>query len=59
MLLHRLADASVFTKDINRAIRVSKALEAGTVTVNTAAPTMAHEMPFGGWKGSGMGREIG
>ncbi|ORY44647.1 betaine-aldehyde dehydrogenase [Leucosporidium creatinivorum] len=51
--------ASIFTRDVDRALRVSKALEAGTVTVNTAAPTVSQELPFGGWKGSGMGREVG
>ncbi|KAE8414983.1 aldehyde dehydrogenase domain-containing protein [Aspergillus pseudocaelatus] len=49
--------ASVFTKDINRALRVSTALEAGTVAINCASPSMAMDMPFGGWKMSGVGRE--
>ncbi|KAL1846110.1 hypothetical protein Plec18167_003399 [Paecilomyces lecythidis] len=49
--------ASVFTKNIDRAIRVSKLLEAGTVGVNCTSPTTAKDMPFGGFKGSGIGRE--
>lgn len=49
--------ASVYTKDIDRAMRVSQKLEAGTVGVNCTSPTKAHDMPFGGWKGSGTGRE--
>lgn len=49
--------ASVFTKDIDRAMRVSRALEAGTVGVNCTSPTRGNDMPFGGWKGSGIGRE--
>lgn len=49
--------ASVFTKDIDRAMRVSKLLEAGTVAVNCTSPTMAMDMPFGGYKTSGVGRE--
>ncbi|PYI36440.1 betaine-aldehyde dehydrogenase [Aspergillus indologenus CBS 114.80] len=49
--------ASVFTKNIDRAMRVSKLLEAGTVGVNCTSPSMAKDMPFGGWKGSGIGRE--
>jgi len=49
--------AAVYTKDINRAMRFAKALEAGTVGVNCTSPTLAHDMPFGGYKGSGVGRE--
>lgn len=50
--------ASVFTKDISRALRVAKALEAGSVGINCSSPTMAVDMPFGGWKQSGDGREL-
>lgn len=50
--------ASVFTKDISRALRVAKALEAGSVGVNCTSPTMAIDLPFGGWKQSGDGREL-
>ncbi|MDR1510827.1 MAG: aldehyde dehydrogenase family protein [Synergistaceae bacterium] len=50
--------ASVWTKDINRAMRVSQALEAGTVWVNFYLDSPAGS-PFGGYKKSGMGREIG
>ena len=48
--------AGVFTKDITRAYRVVKALEAGTCWINTynLAPV---EAPFGGSKSSGVGRE--
>lgn len=49
--------ASLFTKDIDRAMRVSRALEAGTVGVNCTSPARGIDMPFGGWKGSGIGRE--
>ncbi|KAK4162925.1 putative aldehyde dehydrogenase [Cladorrhinum sp. PSN259] len=49
--------ASVFTKDISRAMRVAKALESGYVGINTTSPNTATDMPFGGWKGSGQGRE--
>lgn len=49
--------AAVFTKNIDRALRASKLLEAGTVGVNCTSPSMAKDMPFGGWKGSGIGRE--
>ena len=50
--------ASVFTKDVSRALRVAKRLEAGSVGVNCTSPTMAFDMPFGGWKASGDGREL-
>ncbi|KAF4443387.1 putative aldehyde dehydrogenase [Fusarium austroafricanum] len=49
--------AAVFTKNIDRAMRVAKALEAGTVGVNCTSPSMAKDMPFGGYKASGVGRE--
>ncbi|KAL2824348.1 aldehyde dehydrogenase domain-containing protein [Aspergillus cavernicola] len=49
--------ASVFTKDIDRAVRASKLLEGGTVGVNCTSPTFALDMPFGGFKMSGIGRE--
>ena|SRR6266536_918970 len=49
--------AAVYTKNIDRAMRVSKGLEAGTVGINCTSPTGATDMPFGGWKGSGIGRE--
>ncbi|KAE8451079.1 hypothetical protein EG329_004751 [Mollisiaceae sp. DMI_Dod_QoI] len=49
--------ASVFTKNIDRAMRFAKGLEAGTVGVNCTSPTTGRETPFGGYKGSGIGRE--
>jgi aldehyde dehydrogenase (NAD+) len=49
--------ASVFTKDLDRAVRTSKLLEAGTVGVNTTSPNVAKDMLFGGYKMSGIGRE--
>jgi len=49
--------AAVYTKNIDRAIRVAKGLEAGTVSINCTSPTGAKDMPFGGYKGSGVGRE--
>lgn len=48
----------VFTRDINRAIRVSEALEFGTVGINDATFS-AVQAPFGGYKESGLGREGG
>ena len=48
--------AGVFTKDITRAHRTVAALEAGTCWINTYNLTPV-EMPFGGVKHSGVGRE--
>ncbi|KAF2488338.1 aldehyde dehydrogenase [Lophium mytilinum] len=50
--------AAVFTKDIDRAIRIANKLEAGTVTVNNQLP-FHPTVPFGGYKSSGVGRENG
>lgn len=50
--------AGVFTKDIQRAHRVIGKLEAGTCWINTYNLTPI-EMPFGGYKKSGIGRENG
>lgn len=48
--------AYLFTKDLSRAFRVSEALEAGMVGVNTGVISSA-VAPFGGVKESGLGRE--
>lgn len=50
--------AAVFTKDIQRAYRVIDQLEAGTCWINNYNLTPV-EMPFGGFKNSGIGRENG
>ena len=49
--------ASIFTRDISRALRVAKQLEAGSVGINATATTKL-DMPMGGWKQSGDGREF-
>lgn len=49
--------ASVFTKDIGRALRVSAALEFGTVWVNDHIP-LTSETPHGGFKQSGFGKDL-
>jgi aldehyde dehydrogenase (NAD+) len=49
--------AAVYTKDLDRAMRVASRLEAGTVGVNCTSPTKGDDMPFGGQKGSGVQRE--
>ncbi|CEQ41046.1 SPOSA6832_02740, partial [Sporobolomyces salmonicolor] len=51
--------ASIFTTDLDRALRLTKDLKAGGISVNVAAPVFAHELPFGGAKQSGVGREYG
>lgn len=51
--------ASVYTKDIKRALRVSKKLQAGSVGINVTSPAISLDLPFGGWKESGEGRELG
>ena len=50
--------AGVWTRDIGRAMRMSQALKAGTVWVNTYR-AISYMMPFGGMKHSGIGRESG
>jgi betaine-aldehyde dehydrogenase len=50
--------AAVWTRDIFKAFRVVKALEAGIVWVNHMQPTFV-EAPWGGYKMSGFGRELG
>lgn len=50
--------AAVWTRDINRANRVSRRLRAGLVWINTYGP-MDASLPFGGYKNSGFGRELG
>lgn len=50
--------AGVWTSDVGRALRMSEALEAGTVWVNTYR-AVSYLAPFGGYKRSGIGRENG
>jgi betaine-aldehyde dehydrogenase len=50
--------AAVWTRDLNRAIRVVKKLRSGIVWVNHMQPTYV-EAPWGGYKQSGFGRELG
>jgi len=50
--------AGVWTQNIGRSLRMSKALQAGTVWVNTYR-ALSYMSPFGGYKRSGVGRENG
>jgi acyl-CoA reductase-like NAD-dependent aldehyde dehydrogenase len=49
---------SIWTSDIGRAIRVARAVETGTLSVNSHA-SVRYWTPFGGFKQSGLGRELG
>lgn len=50
--------ASVWTKDIDKAMMVSRNVKAGTIWINTFMNGYP-EVPFGGYKQSGLGREMG
>jgi aldehyde dehydrogenase (NAD+) len=50
--------AHIFTENTSRAIRVAHAVEAGSISVN-CANAVENGVPFGGYKQSGIGRELG
>jgi betaine-aldehyde dehydrogenase len=50
--------AGIWTRDVYRAHRVARSIRAGIVWVNAYHPTY-NEMPWGGYKQSGIGRELG
>jgi acyl-CoA reductase-like NAD-dependent aldehyde dehydrogenase len=49
---------SLFTRDLGRALRVSRAVETGNLSVNSHS-AVRYSTPFGGFKQSGLGRELG
>jgi acyl-CoA reductase-like NAD-dependent aldehyde dehydrogenase len=49
---------SIFTRDIGRALRVARGVEAGNLSVNSHS-SVRYWTPFGGYKQSGLGRELG
>jgi succinate-semialdehyde dehydrogenase/glutarate-semialdehyde dehydrogenase len=50
--------AYAFTRDLNRVLRLAESIEAGTVCINDSVPATS-QCPFGGFKQSGWGRELG
>jgi aldehyde dehydrogenase (NAD+)/betaine-aldehyde dehydrogenase len=54
--------AAVWTQDIDKALKFAKGIKAGTVWINSyhaAGQLGVPVMPFGGYKQSGIGRELG
>jgi aldehyde dehydrogenase (NAD+) len=49
---------SIWTQDIGRALRVARGVEAGNLSVNSHS-SVRYSTPFGGFKQSGLGRELG
>jgi acyl-CoA reductase-like NAD-dependent aldehyde dehydrogenase len=49
---------SIWTQNLGKAIRVSRAIEAGNLSVNSHS-SVRYWTPFGGYKKSGIGRELG
>ncbi|MGV1800422.1 aldehyde dehydrogenase family protein [Agrobacterium vitis] len=51
--------AGLFTRDLSRALRLTRSLQAGTVWVNRYGRSRDHILPTGGYKQSGIGKDLG
>ncbi|ACP22094.1 predicted NAD-dependent aldehyde dehydrogenase (plasmid) [Sinorhizobium fredii NGR234] len=51
--------AGLFTRDLSRALRLTRRLQAGTVWVNRYSRSRDHILPTGGYKRSGIGKDLG
>jgi aldehyde dehydrogenase (NAD+) len=51
--------AGVHTADISRALRMARGIEAGTVWINRYGRTADYVIPTGGYKRSGIGKDLG
>ncbi|WP_065375600.1 aldehyde dehydrogenase family protein [Ensifer adhaerens] len=51
--------AGLFTRDLSRALRLTRLLQAGTIWVNRYSRSRDHILPTGGYKRSGVGKDLG
>lgn len=51
--------AGLFTRDLSRAIRLTRRLQAGTIWINRYGRSRDHILPTGGYKQSGIGKDLG